>query len=249
MQLEITETNASASALPRATFMNIRWGAIFAGLAVGLASNMVLMLLGTAAGLSFFEIGGSEGSTNTESVFPVAASVWNTVSMVSSAFIGGYIAARGSGLKRTSDGILQAVVAWGMTLILAVFMASSVTGATFNAMFPSLQEGVVQESASVIGDLEEGDRQSASASLQRNLGISSNQAQQVIDQALALSGREETVGESGRVAARETLRTAAIVSIWLTLSTLLSLAAALGGGVFGAHGTRRILHRRTATLV
>lgn len=242
MQLEITETNAAA--LPRATFLNIRWGAIFAGLAVGLASNMVLMLLGTAAGLSFFEMDGSE----TESIFPVAASVWNTVSMVSSAFIGGYIAARGSGLKRTSDGILHAAVAWGMTLILAVFMASSVTGATFNAMFPSLQESVVHESASVIGDLDQGDRQSAAASLQRNLGISSNQAQQIIDQALALSGREEEAGARGRVAARETLRTAAIVSIWLTLSTLLSLAAALGGGVFGAHGARRVLHRRTTSF-
>lgn len=242
MQLEITETNAAA--LPRTTFLNVRWGAIFAGLAVGLASNMVLMLLGTAAGLSFFELGGSE----TDSAFPLAASIWNTVSMVISAFIGGYVAARGSGLKRTSDGILHATVAWGMTLILAVFVASSATGATFNAMFPSLQDTTVRESARVLGNLEEGDRQAAVASLQRNLGISSSQAQEIIDQALVLSGREEEAGAGGRAAAEDTVRTAAVVSIWLTLSTLLSLASAISGGVMGAHGARRVLHRRTTTV-
>jgi hypothetical protein len=243
MQLEINET--SAAALPRASFLNIRWSAIFAGLAVGLASNMLLMMLGTAAGLAFFDIDGADGGMSV----PLAASIWNTVSMVISAFIGGYVAARGSGLKRVSDGVLHAASAWGMTLLLAVFMASTVSGATFNAMFPSLQqEQNVSDTARAIGSIEQGDRQTAVDALQRNLGISAYQAQEIVDQVLALSGREEQVGASGRAAAQETLRAATLVSLWLTVATLLSLLAALGGGVAGAQGSRRVLHRRTTRL-
>jgi hypothetical protein len=244
MQLEITETNAAATSIPRASFLTIRWGAIFAGLAVGLAANMLFMLLGTAIGLSLFDLDGS----TPDSTFSIAASIWNTASMVISAFIGGYVAARGSGLKRNSDGILHAAVAWGMTLLLAVFMASSVTGATFSAMFPSLQDRTVQDTAQIIGNIDNVDRQAAVDNLQRNLGISSSQANSLVDQALALSGREEEAGESGRAAAQDTLRTATMVSIWLTVSTALSLLAALGGGASGVHGARRVLHRRITSV-
>ena len=244
MQLEITETNAASTAIPRASFFSIRWGGIFAGLAVGLAANMLIMLLGTAIGLSFFDLDGS----TTGNTFSIAASVWNAASMIISAFIGGYVAARGSGLKRSSDGILHAVVAWGMTLLLAVFLASTLTGTTFNAMYPSLQDRTMQDTAQIIGNIDNGNRQAASDSLQRNLGISSNQAQSLVDQALALSGREAEAGESGRSAAQDTLRTATIVSIWLTLSTALSLLAAVGGGTSGVRGSRRILHRRITSI-
>lgn len=242
MQLEITETNAAVA--PRASFLPMRWGAIFAGLAVGLASNLLLMLLGTAAGLSLFEI----GENNDSRTFQIAASAWNSVSMVIAAFIGGYVAARGSGLKRTSDGLLHAAAAWGMTLLIAVFMASTASNATFETMFPSLQGGSLSDSARIIGNAGQGDRQAAAEALQENLGISGGQAEHLIDQALALSGREEEIAPSNRNAAQETVRTAAIISIWLALSTLFSLAAALGGGVRGVHGARRALHKRTTTL-
>lgn len=47
-----------------------------------------------------------------------------------------------------------------------------------------------------------------------------------------------------RAAAQETLRTATLVSLWLTASVALSLIAALGGGATGVRGSRRVLHRR-----
>lgn len=242
MQLEITETHAAA-ALSRAAFLNVRWSGVFAGLAVGLASNILLMLLGTAVGLSFFDLGNA-----TERSLPVAALLWNSLSMLIAAFIGGYVAARGSGLKRNFDGILHAAVAWGMTLLLAVFMASSVTGATFEAIFPSLQGGSVQNSAQLVGSLDRGDRQKAVDTLQRTLGLSNDQAAQLVDQALTLSGRGDEAGESGRAAAQDTLRAATIVSIWLSASIALSLLAALAGGTVGVHGSRRVLHRRVTHL-
>lgn len=242
MQLEITETHAAAT--PRAAFLNISWGAIFAGLAVGMASNMLLMMLGTATGLSLFDL----GETSAEQRFPAIAAVWNSASMIIAAFIGGYIAARASGLKRSFDGVLHAAVAWGMTLLLSVFLASSVTTATFDAMFPALRSTSVQDSAQVIGSLEPNNRQEAAATLQRTLGLSAEQADQLVDQALALSGHPDAAGTDGRAAAQQTLRTATLVSIWLTASVALSLISAVGGGMTGVRGSRRVLHRRVTHL-
>lgn len=242
MQLEITETHAAAT--PRAAFFNISWGAIFAGLAVGMASNMLLMMLGTAAGLSLFDL----GETGAEQRFPVIAALWNTASMIIAAFIGGYIAARASGLKRSFDGVLHAAVAWGMTLLLSVFLASSVTTATFDAMFPALRSAGVQDSAQVIGSLDPNNRQEAANTLQRTLGLSAEQADDLVDQALALSGRPNAAGLDGRAAAQQTLRAATLVSIWLTASVALSLISAVGGGIAGVRGSRRVLHRRVTHL-
>lgn len=242
MQLDMGETKTLAS--PRASFLPMRWSAIFAGLAVGLASNMLLMLLGTAIGLSLFEIGeGSDGRS-----FQVAASAWNSASMVLAAFVGGYVAARGSGLKRTSDGLLHAAAAWGMTLLLAVFMASTASNATFETMFPSLQGSSLNDSARIIDNSGQIDRQAAADALQGNLGISSGQAEHLVEQALALSGRADETDADSRNAAQETLSRAAIISLWLALSTLFSLAAALGGGVRGVQGARRALHKHTTRV-
>jgi hypothetical protein len=243
MQLEITETPVVGQ---RLSFFNIRWGAIFAGLAVGIAANFLLMLIGTATGLSLFNVGSNSPSGETISI---AASIWNTVSMLISAFIGGYVAARTSGLKRTSDGILHAVVAWGMTLLLSIFLATSVTGATINSIFPAQQgRGAVANTAGVINNIDSGNRQAAVDALQRNLNLTPSQASEVIDQALILSGREEQAAPSSREGAQNTVKAVATVSAWLAVSITLSLLTAIGGGLSGARGSRRILHRRVTTL-
>lgn len=242
MQLEITETSTVARHGP--SLLNLRWSAVFAGLAVGLATSLLLMLLGTAAGLSYFNLATPDTGAN----LPAVAAVWNTASMLIAAFIGGYVAARSSGLKRTSDGLLHAAVAWGMTLLLAVFLASAATGTTFDAMFPALQGRAVSNTAQLIDRIDQGDRAAAAASLQRNLGISAAQAQELVAQAMALSGHQEAAGEVGRDAAQNTLHTATVVSLWLSVSTVLSLLAAVGGGASGIRGSRRLPHRHIANL-
>ena len=211
MQLEITETHAAAT--PRAAFLNVSWGAIFAGLAVGMASNMLLMMLGTATGLSLFDL----GEPGPEQRFPLIAALWNTASMIIAAFVGGYIAARASGLKRSFDGVLHAAAAWGMTLLLSAFLASSVTTATFDVIFPALRSSNAQDSAQLIRNLDRGNLQEAAST-------------------------------DGRAAAQQTLRTATLVSIRLTASVTLSLISAVGGGIAGVHGSRRVLHRRITHL-
>lgn len=246
MQLEITETSTSLT--PRLAFFNVRWGAIFAGLVVGLASNFLLVLIGTATGLSMFNVGNMPSGQTVS----VAASLWNTASMIIAAFIGGYVAARASGLKRASDGILHAVVAWGLTLLLSIMLATSTAGTAIGSMLPTTtQNGAVTHSAGIINNLnnlDNGNRQAAVASLQRNLNLTPSQANEIVDQALILSGRAEEAAPSSREATQSTVNVAATVSAWLAASIILSLLTAIGGGLSGTRGSRRILHRRTTTV-
>ncbi|HEX7633684.1 MAG TPA: hypothetical protein VF427_00210, partial [Noviherbaspirillum sp.] len=73
----------------------IRWGAVIAGVAVGLSVQLVLTLLGIATGLSTVNL--SQGET-----VGTGPLLWAGFSMLVSAFVGGYVAARMSGLKRKS---------------------------------------------------------------------------------------------------------------------------------------------------
>ena len=117
-------------------FPAIAWSAIIGGLVVGLAAHMVLMLLGVAAGLTAVELG-SGGAGGAQNV-PTWSAVWNGISMLVAAFVGGYVAARMSGLRRKSDGMLHGVVAWGATTLLYAVLSASAMGAIFGSAFSTV---------------------------------------------------------------------------------------------------------------
>ncbi|MBA2351836.1 MAG: hypothetical protein H0V78_08620 [Burkholderiales bacterium] len=120
----------------------IRWSAILAGLVVGLATHMLLTLLGVAAGLTAVDPMAQDAVGN----IPVAAGIWNGLSMLVAAFVGGFIAARMCGLSRLSDGLLHGFVSWGATtLLLAYLTTTAVTGAIGSAF------GFIGQSVQTIG--------------------------------------------------------------------------------------------------
>lgn len=241
MPLEISHTQGTAEPyhLPQYT---VRWSAIFAGLVVGIATNLFLMLLGAAAGLAVFDVGENAGN----GTVPLAAAIWNAICMIIAAFAGGYVAARTSGMRRVSDGILHGVVAWGATMLISAFLVTSVTSATLGAVFGNAANRSAT-AAEVAGSLNQGNRQEAIDILRDRLGVSNEQASRLVDQALALSGREESASPQGRAAAQDTLHTASVASGWLSGAILLSLLAAMGGGLLGARGTRRQVRRTVTT--
>lgn len=116
-------------------FPAIAWSAIIGGLVVGLATQMVLMLLGIAAGLTAVDISGAGAGVRN---VPAWSAVWNGLSMLVAAFVGGYVAARMSGLRRKSDGILHGFVAWGATTLLYAILAFSAMGALFGGVFNTI---------------------------------------------------------------------------------------------------------------
>lgn len=230
MQVDISSTPVVAYRLPN---FNLRWGGIFAGLVVGIAVNLLLMLLGAAAGLAVFDIGDSPDR------LPMAAAIWNTVCMVLAAFAGGYVAARSAGMRRASDGVLHGVVAWGATLLLSAFLATSATGMALGSLFAttSSHDGTP---ARAIANVSPENRQESVQILQERLGLTPEQANRAVEQALALSGQAEGASPENREAAQRELRAASVASGWLFGAIVLSLLAAVGGGLVGARGARRL---------
>jgi len=125
----------------------VRWGAVLAGMAVGIALNLVLVVAGTALGLAL-NVPDTEGPS-----LPVAAAAWNAIAMLISAFVGGFVAARASALRRTVDGALHGAVAWGATTL--AFAALTMTslgllvGGLYGAVADYAQPAIVDGAGSV----------------------------------------------------------------------------------------------------
>ncbi|KON80518.2 hypothetical protein PA01_01635 [Azoarcus sp. PA01] len=227
---------------------SIRWGAVIAGFAVGLGVHVLFVLIGIAAGLAV--VGAGERPEG-ESI-SIAAATWNTVSMLIAAFIGGYVASRSSGLRRTSDGMLHGVVSWGATMLFFAILTGSVTGNALGGMFGMAANTATTAAASAAGapgdsavgellsSLERGDRAATVDLLQNRFGMSPDQANRAAEQALALTGRSPSGADAQAGGERiDVARTASAASAWLSAAILLSLLAGAGGGLLGARGARR----------
>lgn len=221
----------------------IRWPAVFAGLAVGLGVHMLLMLFGGAAG---FTVHDAEGRN-----LPVAAAVWNTISMVIAALIGGYVAARASGLRRNVDGMINGVAAWGAAMLIFSVLTGSVSESAINSMFGVTASPPVaarSTDSALLGQLmssvERGDRETTMNILQDRFGLSQEQAGLAADHAMAVTGLAAGPDDA-RSEASGVIQTASAASAWLSVMIVLSLFAGAGGGLLGARGARqRALHGR-----
>src|ERR1044072_4161504 len=98
----------------------ISWPAVFASLAVGISVMLLLTLAGVAVGLTAVDPGADSPRAIT-----IGAATWQTISMLVAAIVGGYVAARLSGLRRTADGVLHGAVSWGATTVLYAALATT----------------------------------------------------------------------------------------------------------------------------
>lgn len=217
--------------LLRPPFLNLRWSAVFAGLAVGIAVNLVLLLVGAAAGLAVF----NAGAQADEQGLLLAVSLWDTLSMVVAAILGGYVAARASGMRRTQDGILHGVLAWSAAMLIAVMLATSAAGGALAGMLSGFAGHPA--AAAETRPLDGAERAAIVQDLENRFGLSTEQANAIADEISAMAGGQEAADPA------ETLRTATLVGAWISAAVLLSLLGAVGGGVLGARATRRGVHR------
>jgi hypothetical protein len=136
----VTREAAVASAAPVKgfAFPNISWAAIFGGVAVGIATHLLLMMFGAAAGLSAVDPQAAEPVGQV----PMVVGIWNGISMLISAFVGGYVASRSSGLSRRADGLLHGFVAWGFTTLLFAYLATTALGSVVGGAFSVIGGGV-----------------------------------------------------------------------------------------------------------
>lgn len=242
----------------RPVFSAIRWGAILAGVAVGLSIQLLLTLLGVASGLATATVAGSEvGSSG-----PL---IWAALSMLISAFVGGYVAARMSGLKRRADGVLHGAVSWAVTTLLFAVLATSIGGALVGTVFSSMTQvaqaqaqaaegegplaDFIDEQFGQLGDavlerlqvyLQQGDRAQAVQLLTSAAGMDPQRAEEVVDQALILTGSPEAASAQSRREAESALEGASTAA-WIVFGAVaLGLLLGIGGGSVGVAGARRV---------
>ncbi len=241
----------------------IRWGAILAGVIVGISVQLALTLLGIAIGLTSTDIAQGE-------MPGIGSLLWAGLGMLAAAFVGSYVAARMSGLKRRADGMLHGLVTWAMTTLLFAALATSAAGIMLNNLFGSMmpelvQSGKMQESSApdntdpvqnyldrqlgedmtlaqqrrLLRHIQTGDRDAMVNYLVQTMKVPQLRAENIADQALLQS---TSSGVATPRAKAEAQRAAGMANMaaWIVFSVVaFSMGLGIIGGAMGAHGARR----------
>jgi len=253
----------------RPSFPAIRWGSIIAGVAVGMSIQLVLALLGIAAGLTLMDYTGSDVEVGYGSL------IWAGASMLTAAFIGGYVAARMSGMRRKTDGALHGVVCWAVSTLLFAVMATSASSALLNGLLAAVGPevpGNVQSSTQngsqgsnvgvatflrgqlggIVGAadlqtlqqyIQTGQRDEAILLLSA-MGIDPVRAGMVVDQALVMADNIEQESTQGPASANRAAESAGAAAWIVFLGVFLSLLLGVLGGLVGAMGSRRLIWKK-----
>lgn len=115
------------------TVRRLSWGAIFAGVVIAVAVQLILGILGTGIGLSMVDP--SDGTTPGAAGFGIGAGLYWLVTTVVALGAGGYTAARASGATEKFDALIHGLVVWGVTLILTLYLLTSAVGGIIGGAF------------------------------------------------------------------------------------------------------------------
>ena len=118
------------------TLQRISWAAIFGGVVLVVASQLLLSLLGAGIGLG--TVNTNLGSTPTASSLGIGAGVWWVVSSCIALALGGYVAARLAGIELRFDGMLHGLITWGIATVLTIYLLTSAVGGIIGGGFTAL---------------------------------------------------------------------------------------------------------------
>lgn len=106
----------------------VRWGPIFSGLVVALATQLILSALGAAIGSSF--LSGSGAPRTNASEVGIGVGIWSIISLLISLFTGGWVTTHACGPMNRSTALLNGAILWATTLALSAWLLTSgVSGA------------------------------------------------------------------------------------------------------------------------
>ena len=213
----------------------VSWPAIFASLAVGISVMLLLTLAGVAVGVSVVDPGADSPRAIT-----MGAAAWQTISMLVAAVVGGFVAARLSGLRRTGDGVLHGAVSWGATTVLYAALATTALGTLTAGMFGLLAPSGAEPVASAAASAATGDRDQMQRTLE-SMGVAADQARAITDRLSAPAAAASS--PAARQQVEDAANTVGTATGWLSATVLLSLVLSMMGGAIGARGTRRVNRR------
>ncbi len=201
----------------------LSWGAVFAGLVVATALQVVLTVLGAGIGFAAWEPGESARGLG------LGAGIWAILSVLISLFVGGMTAGRLAGILTRRDGVLHGILLWGLSTILTVWLLASGASALAGGAFRMV--GGVLGAASGAAAQTAGAVAAGPESRARRLGDrAENMAQR--NRAEIDSLTDTVKARAGQVA--EKAEQAAGTGAWLAL---LALGLSAGAAVAGATKT------------
>lgn len=124
------------------------WQAVFAGVTIAIAIQIVLGLLGTGIGMSLVDP--VAGTTPSASGLGIGAGIWWVLSTIIALAAGSYAAARIAGLVEAFDGLVHGLVIWGVTLIITLYLLTSAVGSIIGGTFRTIG-GVASAAGTSIG--------------------------------------------------------------------------------------------------
>lgn len=119
------------------TFFNqVSWGAIFAGVALALAVQFLLNLLGVGIGTAVIDPATSDNPA--ASTFSIASAAWFVVAGIIASFIGGYTASRLSGRPSKSTGGFHGLTCWATTTLVVLYLLTTSLSAVVGGAFSGI---------------------------------------------------------------------------------------------------------------
>jgi hypothetical protein len=114
----------------------ISWGAVLAGVVVGLVVQLILNMIGVGIGAATFHP--MTGDNPEASTFSIVAAVWWTVSGIIAAFAGGLAAGRLAGKPKESTAGWHGLTAWALTTLVVFYLLTTAIGGIIGGVFSTI---------------------------------------------------------------------------------------------------------------
>jgi hypothetical protein len=121
---------------PGGAVKRVSWPAIFAGVVLVLAAEVLLNMLGAGVGLGL--VSPNSGGTPDAASFGIGAGLWWLVSTIIALVFGCFVAARLAGVATRFDGVLHGLVIWGLALLITIYLLTSAIGGVIGGAFSTL---------------------------------------------------------------------------------------------------------------
>lgn len=128
----------------------VRWGPIFAGLVIAIATQLVLTGLGAAIGLT--SLAGSDAAQNNPGNVGAAVGIWSIISLLIALFLGGWVTARACGPMNRNTAMLNGAILWATTLAVSAWLLSSGVAGAFGLVAQGADAIVNQVPADILPD-------------------------------------------------------------------------------------------------
>ncbi|MBE9161873.1 MULTISPECIES: hypothetical protein [Microcoleaceae] len=126
----------------------VRWGPIFSGLVIAIATQLVLSALGAAIGLS--NIANSGAPRTIASSVGTGVGIWSIISLLISLGVGGWVTARACGPMNRSTALLNGAILWATTLTIGSWLLANGVAGTFGIVAANAGEVINQAQQGVV---------------------------------------------------------------------------------------------------